>query len=281
MTAMVDGTKTSAAAPKRPRTALKAVAAMALLGVVAAGAGIYWFLRDDAPDAVTLEAATAAVADDAAPTTRATDAASAPSAASPAGTATSAPVAAGSAVAGTWQVDTSVGTFDFENSTGTFVGFRVEEELSGIGSTTAVGRTPQVAGTLVIDGTTVTAVDITADMTVLVTNESRRDSRARSALGTSEFPTATFRLTAPLELGTAAAKGEAVSVTATGDLTIKGVTKSVQFPLQAQLTNGTIVVVGSLDIVFADYGVQVPTAPVVVSAEDHGPIELQLFFARS
>ncbi len=33
----------------------------------------------------------------------------------------------------------------------------------------------------------------------------------------------------------------------------------------------------SFDVVFADYGVQVPTAPVVVSAEDHRTVELQLF----
>jgi len=47
----------------------------------------------------------------------------------------------------TWAVDTTVGEFSYEDSTGTFVGFRVDEELSGLGSTTAVGRTPDVSGT--------------------------------------------------------------------------------------------------------------------------------------
>jgi hypothetical protein len=41
------------------------------------------------------------------------------------------------------------------------------------------------------------------------------------------------------------------------------------------------IVVGSLDIVFADYGVSVPTAPIVVSAQDHGVVEFQLFFAHA
>ena len=50
--------------------------------------------------------------------------------------------AATTGIAGTWTVDTSIGEFSFEDSTGTFVGFRVQEELCGIGSTTAVGRTP-------------------------------------------------------------------------------------------------------------------------------------------
>ena len=121
-----------------------------------------------------------------------------------------------------------------------------------------------------IDGTTVTAVTIEADMTAITTNESRRDDKVQSALETGEFPTATFVLTEPIELGDAAASGETVSVTATGELTIHGVTTPVTIPLEAQLVDDNIVVVGSLDIVFADYGVSVPSAPVVVSAEDEG-----------
>jgi hypothetical protein len=31
--------------------------------------------------------------------------------------------------------------------------------------------------------------------------------------------------------------------------------------------------------VFADYGVSVPSAPVVLSVEDEGVVELQLFFS--
>ena len=189
--------------------------------------------------------------------------------------------AASSDFAGTWSVDTSIGEFSYEDSTGTFVGFRVEEELRNIGSTTAVGRTPEVTGTLTIDGTTVTAVTIEADMSAITTNESRRDDRVQDALETGEFPTATFVLTEPIELGADAAGGETISVTATGDLTIHGVTTSVSIPLEAQLVGDNIVVVGSLDIVFADYGVSVPSAPVVLSAEDEGVLELQLFFSQA
>ena len=117
-------------------------------------------------------------------------------------------------------------------------------------------------------------------MTAITTNESRRDDKVQSALDTAEFPTATFVLTEPIELGAAAADGEPVSTTATGELTIHGVTTTVTIPIEAQLVDDNIVVVGSLDIVFADYGVSVPTAPIVVSAEDHGTIELQLFFTN-
>jgi len=59
------------------------------------------------------------------------------------------------------------------------------------------------------------------------------------------------------------------------------VTTPVTIPLDAQVVGENIVVVGSLDVVFADYGVSVPSAPVVVSAEDEGVIELQLFFSQA
>jgi hypothetical protein len=51
--------------------------------------------------------------------------------------------------------------------------------------------------------------------------------------------------------------------------------------LQAQLaSNGQIVVTGSMPITFADYGVAVPTSPIVVSADDHGTLEVLLFLER-
>jgi polyisoprenoid-binding protein YceI len=234
---------------RRWRWALSALAVV----VIALGAFVWWFFRDDAPDSVSIGAAAAQVQDAAAET----------------------------GLAGTWSVDTSIGEFNYEDSTGTFVGFRVEEELTGIGSTTAVGRTPEISGTLTIEGTTVTAVTIEADMTAITTNESRRDDKVQSALDTGEFPTATFVLTEPIELGDAANSGESVSVAAVGELTIRGVTTPATIPLEAQLVGDNIVVVGSLDIVFADYGVSVPSAPVVLSAEDEGVVELQLFFSAA
>ncbi len=113
-------------------------------------------------------------------------------------------------MSGTWSVDTSIGEFSFEDSTGTFVGFRVQEELSSIGSTTAVGRTPTVTGAITFDGTTLTAATIEADMTAITTNESRRDDHVQDALETDQFPTATFTLTQPIDLGDAVNTGAAI-----------------------------------------------------------------------
>jgi len=262
--------------------------------LVVAGALLWWFLRDDAPSAANIDdAADQARAAATTPDTEATDDTGADTSAGTgagtvadtvadtgADTSEAGDAAGATGIDGTWAVDTSVGEFSFEDSTGTFVGFRVQEELSAIGSTTAVGRTPEVSGSLQIDGTTVTDVNVEADMTAITTNDSRRDGRVQSALDTSEFPTATFRTTEPIELGAAALGGEAVSVPATGELTIHGVTMPVTIPIDAQLVDDTIVVVGKVDVVFADYGVSPPSAPIVLSVSDDGEIEFQLFFTR-
>ena len=118
--------------------------AAAVVIVVLGAAGVFWFLRDDSPDEVSLDAAVGQVSD-ATTTTAAGDTAT---------------TAADSGISGTWTVDTETGEFDYESATGTFAGFRIEEELASIGATEAVGRTGDVSGSVVIDGTTVTSADI-------------------------------------------------------------------------------------------------------------------------
>ncbi|MEM8746523.1 MAG: YceI family protein [Actinomycetota bacterium] len=269
------------------RRIIVVLGAFVVLALLAFGAFAWWFLDDDAPDSVTIENAAAQVSaessdvdgsSDATVTTEAT--ASAQTATTVAATpADTEPSGAGS-LDGVWNVDTSIGEFSYEDSTGTFVGFRIAEELRGIGSTDAVGRTPAVTGSLVVDGTTITDVSIEADMTAITTDDSRRDDAVHDALDTDTIPTATFVLTEPIELDDSALDGAPIVADAVGDLTVHGVTASVTIPLDAQLVDDTIVVVGSLEIVFAEYGVELPSAPIVLSVDDRGPIELQLFFTR-
>lgn len=72
-----------------------------------------------------------------------------------------------------------------------------------------------------------------------------------------------------------------MSVAVAGDLTIHGVTRRVELTLQATLVDDVIVAVGNIDVTFTDFGVTMPTAPIVVSVEEAGQIELQLFFTRA
>jgi polyisoprenoid-binding protein YceI len=253
----------AAPSPSRSRRWPWLVAVAGLVVVAAVAGGLYWYLRDDSPSAVDLSATRDAISD---------------------GTATgSGGTALGSeagGIEGVWTVDTAVGEFSVEaDTTATFVGFRVQEELSSIGSTTAIGRTPEVSGMIEIAGTAVTAAEITADLTGIVSNESRRESAIQRSLDTGTNPEATFVLSAPIELGDGAATGELVQATAGGQLTINGVTNEVEFAIEAQLVEGMVLVTGSTEIVFADYGVETPTAPIVVSVEDNGIVELQLWFS--
>ena len=238
------------------RTPLKLVLVMVVVAVIAAGVGIWWFFEDDAPARVSLDSAIESV------------------------TTTTGDTADDEGVDGSWTVDTTSGAFDFESATGTFAGFRIQEELASVGSTTAVGRTGDVTGTMTIVGTTVTDATFEVDLTTITTNEARRDDRVQQALQTAEFPTGTFTLTQPIELGGDAGSGAPVQVTALGDLTIHGVTKPIEMAIDAQLVDGTVVVVGSTDVVFSDYGVEVPQSQIVLSVEDHGVLELQLLLVR-
>jgi polyisoprenoid-binding protein YceI len=135
---------------------------------------------------------------------------------------------------------------------------------------------------MVIDGTTATSVDVTVDMTTLQSDQSFRDGSIRNqAIETGQFPTATFELTEPLDFGSIPNEGTTVKVNATGKLTLHGVTKDVTIPLDAKLVDDTIVVTGLFDIQFADYDIEKPTAARVLSIEDRGQMEMQLFFTKS
>ena len=214
--------------------------------VLVAAGGIWWFLHDDAPAEVSLAAAVESVAG-----------------ADSGGDATaSGSTGAVDGIEGSWVVDTETGEFDYESATGTFAGFRIEEELASIGSTTAVGRTGDVTGSITIDGTTLTAASFEVDMTTITTNESRRDDRVQEAFETADIPDRQLHAHRPgRRWAPARRRGEPVAVTAVGDLTIHGVTRQVAIPLEAQLVDDTVVVAGSLDITFSDFDVDVPDSP--------------------
>jgi polyisoprenoid-binding protein YceI len=181
---------------------------------------------------------------------------------------------------GSWQVNTSLGSMnDFSAS---WTGYRVKEQLVGVGGHTAVGRTPKVSGSMTLTGSIVSDVQITADLTALASDSPQRDDQLRrQAINTDTFPTTMFKTIQPIDLGTLPADGKSVAVTATGALSLHGVTKTVQISLQAVRQGGIIAVAGSVPIVFADYGFPGPNSFSVVSVEDHGIMELHLLFTHA
>jgi len=286
-----------------PRRAHRLLIAMGLVAVVVIGvgaAGLAYMLGQSVPAAVSLDtpssssaaassqvaAASQALADaiarpsPSAPTTASSPAAGSPSpAASGRPASSTAPAAAAAGLDGTWTVDTGIGTFSDVSSS--IVGYRVDEQLANVGATTAVGRTPEVSGSLTLAGASITAVKITADLSALTSDRPMRDGQLHGqALETDQFPTATFVLTAPIALAHAPVDGETIKETATGNLTLHGVTKQVSIPIEAKLSGGVVTVVGSLKIAFADFSINPPQSMMVLSVANSGTMELQLHLKR-
>ena len=173
-------------------------------------------------------------------------------------------------LAGTWKV-----------TSGSQAGYRVQEVLFGQ-STTAVGRTSSVTGQLVIAGDQVSSATFTVDLTTVHSDKSQRDDQFQTRImDTAQFPHATFTTTAPITLSPVPANGVTIHVSATGNLTLHGVTRSVTVPLTARRAGDVIQVSGSIPVVFADYQIPNPSAAGVVTTQDHGIIEFLLNFAPS
>jgi polyisoprenoid-binding protein YceI len=256
----------------RSRTALLSIVAVLLLAV--GGAAIAWtlFLKGDDVAPLALPSQDAAAS---APTTG--DASADPSG----DTSESLPPAASAAIdaaslPGTWTV-----------AADSVAGYRVRERLASLSADSdAVGRTDQITGTATIassgDILSVTDASFTVDMTSLQSDRQMRDNRLRNdGIQTDQFPTSTFKLTQAVALPAAASTGVVVDVTLHGDLTLHGVTKTVDIPAKAQLNASQIQVLGSLTFPFSDYQINAPNIGGFVSVQDNGTLEFQVNLAKS
>jgi polyisoprenoid-binding protein YceI len=179
------------------------------------------------------------------------------------------------AAAGTWTV-----------GSGSQAGYRVREQLASLAAPSdAVGRTSAVTGTLTLtqaaSGYTVAAAAFTVDVSKLTSDQARRDQRIHSqGLESDRYPSATFTLTSPIALTADAAGGQTIHVSAGGDLTIHGVTKSVIIPIDARLTGSKIELVGSITFPFSQFGMTPPSIGGFVTVQNNATMEFQLVLTR-
>lgn len=222
------------------------IALVVLIAGVWGGSAIYASLENDrAPEQLALSTPTAAASSTATESTTSGDTSTQTSA----------------ALAGDWKI-----------SSGSQAGYRVKEVLNGQ-DVTVVGRTNDVEGQVTIDGTSLSAAQVTVSMTSVATDNNSRDSQFLGILKTSEFPTSTFTLTQAVDI--AAITDGVASVSAVGELTVAGVTKSVTVSLNAQTTASGVEVQGSIPITFTDFGIAAPNLGFV-KVEDSGSIEMLL-----
>ena len=182
-----------------------------------------------------------------------------------------------SATGGTTGADPTAGDGSWTVTDDSVVGYRVEEVLFGQNAD-AVGRTSAITGTMTLDGATVTDASFIVDMTTVTSDESRRDDQFNGRImETSVYPTATFSLSESIDLGTLPDANTDVTATATGDLTLHGVTKTVTFDIQGRDTGSQVEIAGSIPITFADWGISNPSFGPVTT-EDNGILEFSIVF---
>lgn len=171
------------------------------------------------------------------------------------------------------------GTWTVGSTQESFAGVRIDEELRGVGAITAVLRTPEVTGEAIIADGILTDLSISVDLTTLTSDDARRDRSIAGALDLASFPLATFTLADTVDVS-ALANGEQVRFAAAGTLVINGVSQPATVDVTVDTSVSFIVAVAQIPVVFADFGVDLPSAPIVLSLSDEGIIETQLLFRR-
>jgi polyisoprenoid-binding protein YceI len=173
------------------------------------------------------------------------------------------------ALDGTWRA-----------GSGSTAGYRVDEVLFGQNNT-AVGRTHDVSGELTLSGTEVKDGKIVVNLDSVTSDRTQRDNQFRGRImDVASFPTATFALTQPIQLGRVPGNGQVITVKATGNVTLRGTTKPVTVTAKAVPTGNTVKISGSIPITFADWNIPNPSFGPVTT-QDHGEIEFLVSFTHA
>jgi len=258
----------------QPRSILIGALVVALLAIGGGSAAYVLFLRGD-------DVAPLALPSTAAGASSGTSADSSAGSGAASGAVASMPAASGStldaaSVPGTWAIGPN-----------SVVGYRVRERLASLlADSDAVGRTSTITGTATITGSgstlTVSKADFTVDMTSLASDKQMRDNRLRTqGIETNTYTTSTFILTQPLALPANALSGSPVSVTIHGDLTLHGVTKTVDVAAKAQVSGSVIQVLGTLTFPFSDFNIVAPSIGGFVTVQDTGTLEFLVNLTKS
>lgn len=162
--------------------------------------------------------------------------------------------------------------------------YRVREQLVGVDlPSDAVGRTRAITGALVLEGGQVVseASRFQVDLRTLTSDQARRDNFIRrNTLQADQYPYAVFvprevrGLPSPLP-----SSGEH-SFQLIGDLTIRDVTRSVTWEVRARVEGDRVIAQARTQFTFADFNLQPPRVPVVLSVDETIRLEVDLVLQR-
>ena len=160
--------------------------------------------------------------------------------------------------------------------------YRIREQLVGVDfPNDAIGETKGVTGVVSADkkGNVLPSESkFIIDVTTLKSDKDRRDGFVqRRVLETSQFPTVTFVPTAVKGISLPLPKSGAKTFDMIGNLTVRGVTKPTTWKVNAQFAPSTMTGHATTAFTFADFSMDQPRVPVVLSVAD--TIKLELDFS--
>ena len=165
-----------------------------------------------------------------------------------------------------------------ENTTS--VGFTFFEILPSDRRETS-GSTQDVEGYVTIEAGTLQAGEITVDMNEVSTDNERRDINVRTKiLNTNEFPTATFRVTEPVDVSEIPGDGTPAKLTLDGELEIRGETRPLSHEFDVLRDGGLLVVSGDVLINRNEYGVESPDF-VAAKIDDVGELNIRIALEKN
>jgi len=160
--------------------------------------------------------------------------------------------------------------------------YRIREQLVGVDfPNDAIGETKGVTGVIAADakGNVLSNESkFVIDVTTLKSDKDRRDGFVqRRVLETGQFPTVTFVPTAVNPLSLPLPRSGARTFDMIGNLTVKGNTKPTTWKVNAQFAPNAVTGHATTAFTFADFGIDQPRVPVVLSVAD--TIKLELDFS--
>ena len=169
------------------------------------------------------------------------------------------------ALSGTWVTDAA-----------SEAGYRIVEDTP-TGEKTVTGRTNTVEGAVTLADGSLTATAVTVDLASVASDQPLRDTAFRDTImKTSEFPNAAFTQTDAVTLPSGASPTAPITVEVPGTLELRGVSKPATATIDA-VSDGTVVtVVGKVEVKLADFDIDPPAIPGLVTVRDAGTIEFKL-----
>lgn len=162
--------------------------------------------------------------------------------------------------------------------------YRVREQLVGVDlPNDAVGTTRAITGVLVIEGDRIVpqASRFQVDLRTLTSDQARRDNFIRrNTLQADRYPYAVFVPREARGLPSPLPTSGEHTFQLIGDLTIREVTRPVTWDVTARVEGSRVIAQARTQFTFADFNLEQPRVPVVLSVDETIRLEVDVVLQR-